>query len=85
MTVRDLIQDSAAGASLSSTASALETYRDHFKKQFVNPHTIFQQTILDFGEPLEDESVGALAVEIFPDDLVASCILKAPAGKAPEL
>ena len=49
MTVRDLIQDSAAGASLSSTASALETYRDHFKKQFVNPHTILQQTILDFG------------------------------------
>ena len=83
VTNRSVRRRSAAGACLSSTPLALESYKDHFKAQFTN----------DFGmEPFEEipstllphAEIGLVA-QTFPLDLVSRCISKSPRGKAPGL
>lgn len=80
---RSVRRRSAAGACLSSTPLALESYKEHFRLQFTNdfgmePFQETQHTILPHAE------IGLVA-HTFPPDLVARCILNSPRGKAPGL
>jgi hypothetical protein len=79
---RILRRKSAAGASLSTTATALASYRDFFKNQFVNTHIDPEPFSPSVGA-IDDEVVVRKALEIFTDELVFGSIIRSPAGKAP--
>ena len=78
---RSMRRRSAAGSCLSTTPSALESYRNHFSRQFTNPFPVtgYVYQAPDSSET-EDETSSLL---MFQDDMVLSSILKSPANKAP--
>ena len=77
---RTMRRRSAAGACLSSTPDALDSYRVHFAQQFVNNFGIepFSAT-LSLSDHLTDL---AISTSIFPTALVREKILASPVGKA---
>ena len=80
---RSMRRRSAAGSSLPTNPSALDSYRNHFSQQFVNPFPI--PGYVPPTNELDDSGQVAFSILLFPDDKVLECILRSPAHKAPGL
>ena len=72
---------SAAGACLSSTPIALDSYRVHFEGQFQNTFGIPQYEFMP--PPLDQSTELSIALMTFQNDIVSRMILRSPSGKAP--
>lgn len=72
---------SAAGACLSSTPIALDSYRSHFEAQFRNDHGI--EPFEDAPVLLDQSTELSIAVMTFSPEKVQQMILRSPPGKAP--
>ena len=72
---------SAAGAFLSSTPIALDSYRVHFEGQFQNTFGIPQYEFMP--PPLDQSTELSIALMTFQNDIVSRMILRSPSGKAP--
>ena len=83
---RIMRRKSAAGASLSSTPPALQSYRNHFRIQCTNEFELELPVYVTRPAPEHDLSDLLEFSDIaFDDCTVQSCIIKSPRSKAPGL
>ena len=72
---------SAAGACLSTTPLALDSYKTHFERQFGNEFGI--APFVEEIAPLEQDTEISIALFTFQTGTVQDMIMRSPAGKAP--
>lgn len=78
---RTMRRRSAAGSCLSSTPDALNSYREHFQRQFTNEFGI--EPFSSLTVPSDHVTDIGLAASSFPTALVLEKLLLSPTGKAP--
>ena len=78
---RSMRRRSAAGACLSNTPLALDSYKDHFERQFRNEFGIAPQ--FEVTPPLDHATEISIAMGTFPTSVVHAMVMRSPAGKAP--